>query len=181
MHDTWIHDLESWHDFFLLIGTAGVTLTGLLFVVISLGPRLIANHEATGVRAFISPNAVFFSSTLVVSAVFMMPGLPARVLGSLLVVGAVASVGYMIYTRAHQRWKQSQLPRLDWVWFVGLPLAAYFVLLAAGVSFLMHGALSFLLVAAGLILLLVIGIRNAWDLVIWVSQKEHSDKPDERE
>jgi hypothetical protein len=179
MHDTWIHDLQSWHEFFLLIGTAGVTLTGLLFVVISLGPRLIANHQATGVRAFISPNAVFFSSTLVVSAVFMMPALPERVLGWLLVVGAAASVGYMAYTRAHQQWRQNQLPVLDWVWFVGLPLAAYLVLLAAGVSFLMHGALSFLLVAAGLILLLVIGIRNAWDLVIWVSQKEHSDKPED--
>ena len=31
MHDTWTHELETWHEFFLLIGTAGVTLTGLLF------------------------------------------------------------------------------------------------------------------------------------------------------
>ncbi len=37
MHDTWTHELETWHEFFLLIGTAGVTLTGLLFVVVSLG------------------------------------------------------------------------------------------------------------------------------------------------
>ena len=42
MHDTWTHELETWHEFFLLIGTAGVTLTGLLFVVVSLGPRVVA-------------------------------------------------------------------------------------------------------------------------------------------
>src|SRR2546427_12939650 len=62
MHEAWAHQLEAWHDFYLLIGTAGVTLTGLLFVVVSLGPRVVANHEATGVRAFISPNAVYFTT-----------------------------------------------------------------------------------------------------------------------
>src|SRR5437773_5011229 len=73
MHDTWTHELETWHEFFLLIGTAGLTLTGLLFVVVSLGPRVVASHEATGVRAFISPNAVYFTTTLVVSAILMIP------------------------------------------------------------------------------------------------------------
>jgi len=32
MHEAWTHQLETWHEFYLLIGTAGVTLTGLLFV-----------------------------------------------------------------------------------------------------------------------------------------------------
>src|SRR6266571_4616649 len=121
MHDTWTHELETWHEFFLLIGTAGVTLTGLLFVVVSLGPRVVANHHATGVRAFISPNAVFFTTTLVVSALLMIPNVPAKVIG----------------------------------------------------SFLFQAVFSIHLVAGVLLLLLVIGIRNAWDLVIWISRREH--------
>ena len=173
MHEAWTHELETWHEFYLLVGTAGVTLTGLLFVVVSLGPRVVADHQATGVRAFISPNAVYFTTTLVVSAVLMVPSLPAMAIGALLCLGAVASLGYLAYTKAHQRWRHSKLPFLDWIWFVGLPIAGYVLLLLSGIGFLLEAALSMHGVAVALILLLVIGIRNAWDLVIWISQQEH--------
>ena len=52
LHEAWTHQLEIWHEFYLLVGTAGVALTGLLFVIVSLGPRVIADRQATGVRAF---------------------------------------------------------------------------------------------------------------------------------
>jgi hypothetical protein len=173
MHEAWTHELETWHEFYLLVGTAGVTLTGLLFVVVSLGPRVVADHQATGVRAFISPNAVYFTTALVVSALLMVPSLPAMAIGALLCLGAVASLVYLAYTQVHQRWRRNKLPFLDWIWFVGLPIAGYVLLLLSGIGFLSQAALSMHGVAIGLILLLVIGIRNAWDLVIWISQQEH--------
>jgi hypothetical protein len=174
MNEAWTQPLEAWHEFYLLIGTAGVTLTGLLFVVVSLGPRVVADHQATGVRAFISPNAVYFTTALVVSAVLMVPHLPALAIGVFLCVGAVASLGYLAYTKVHQRWRHGKLPFLDWIWFVGLPIAGYGLLLLSGMGFLLQAALSIHGVAMALILLLVIGIRNAWDLVIWISQQEHN-------
>ena len=173
MHDAWTHALETWHEFFLLIGTAGVTLTGLLFVIVSLGPRVVANQRATGVRAFMSPTAVFFTTTLVVSAVLLVPDLPAKIIGSFLCLGSIASLGYLVYTRAHQQWRHSKLTRLDWVWFIGLPTTAYLLLLFAGVAFLLQAVFSLHVVGGALILLLVIGIRNAWDMVIWISHREH--------
>jgi len=165
--------LTRWHEFFLLIGTAGVTLTGLLVVVVSLGPRVVANQQATGVRAFMSPNAVFFTTTLVVSAVLLVPDLPAKIIGSFLCLGSIASLGYLVYTRAHQQWRQSKLSRLDWVWFIGFPTSAYLLLLFAGIALLLQLVLSMHAVAAALILLLVTGIRNAWDMVIWISREKH--------
>jgi hypothetical protein len=169
-----MHQLEAWHEFYLLIGTAGATLTGLLFIVVSLGSRFIADQHATGVRAFLSPNAVYFTTTLVVSAVLMAPGMPATVIGTFLMFGAVASLGYLAYTKAHQQWRLSELPFLDWVWYVGLPAVAYVVLLLAGIGFLMHVPLAMIGVAAAMVLLLVIGIRNAWDIVLYISQKENA-------
>ena len=165
--------LTRWHEFFLLIGTAGVTLTGLLFVVVSLGPRVVANQQATGVRAFMSPYAVFFTTTLVVSAVLLVPDLPAKIIGSFLCLGSIASLGYLVYTRAHQQWRQSKLSRLDGVWFIGFPTSAYLLLLFAGIALLLQLVLSMHAVAAALILLLVTGIRNAWDMVIWISREKH--------
>jgi hypothetical protein len=32
MHESWVQQLESWREFYLLTGTAGVTLTGLLLL-----------------------------------------------------------------------------------------------------------------------------------------------------
>jgi hypothetical protein len=60
---------------------------------------------------------------------------------------------------------------MDWIWYVGLPIAAYVLLLLSGIGVLIQAPLSLYGVAAALILLLVIGIRNAWDLVIWISQQ----------
>jgi len=32
-----VEALKQWHDFYILVGTAGATLLGLLFVAVSLG------------------------------------------------------------------------------------------------------------------------------------------------
>jgi hypothetical protein len=172
MHDAWTHQLETWHEFYILVGTAGLTLTGLLFVVVSLRPKFVASRRATGARAFVSPNAVYFTTTLVVSAFFLVPDLSATVAGTMLCFGAGASLLYLAYTRAHQEWRRGKLPRLDWVWFVGLPLLSYLMLLMSGVGILVQSTFSIHGVATSLILLVIIGIRNAWDLVLWISQQE---------
>jgi hypothetical protein len=173
MQEAWIHQLEQWREFYLLIGTAGVTLTGLLFVVISIGPKMIAIHESTGVRAFISPNAVYFTSVLVVSGVLMAPEISQNVVGWLLCVGAVLSLVYLASVRAHRQWQENRLPVLDWIWFIGLPILAYLLALLSGVGLLRADPRAMYGIGTMLVLLLVIGIRNAWDLVIWIPQQEH--------
>ena len=175
MHEAWIHQLETWREFFLILGTAGLTLTGLLFVVISLGPRVAADRHATNVRAFVSPNAVFFTATLVVSSLFLVPGLSARMIGVLLCFGAGASFVYLACTRGHQQWRHNKLPMLDWIWFVGLPFFSNLLLLFAGVGLLVELFFAIYGVAAGLVLLVVTGIRNAWDLVLWTAQQQHKE------
>jgi hypothetical protein len=135
-------------------------------------PARACEDRPTGVRAFITPNIVYFATALVVSTVFLAPALPAMPIGVFLCVGALASLGYLAYTRAHQRWRQSKLPFMDWIWFVGMPIATYVLLLFSGIGFFLQATLAMHGVALTVILLLVIGIRNAWDLVIWISQQE---------
>lgn len=96
------HALEQWHEFFLLCGTAAATLIGALFIVISLGPSIIAAENQTGVRAFISPNA------------------------------GLLSMLYLWSTRAPRRWRENRLSKLDWVWYIAMPCCAYVLALAAG-------------------------------------------------
>jgi hypothetical protein len=135
---------------------------------------------ATGVRAFISPNIFIFTTTLVVSLVLMVPGPSGTAIGTFLCLGAVASLGYLAYTRAHRQWRHNKLSYPDWIWYVGLPPTGYVLLLLSGIGFLLQAAGSMHGVAAALILLLMIGIRNAWDLVIFMTQREQkqADQPD---
>lgn len=35
-----LKEIEGWHEFYLPIGSAGAALTGLLFILVSLGPRV---------------------------------------------------------------------------------------------------------------------------------------------
>jgi CBS domain containing-hemolysin-like protein len=66
MPDPWLQQLEAWRNFYMLLGTAAATLTGLMFVVVSLGPQQIGARTATGVRAFVTPTVVYFTTVLVV-------------------------------------------------------------------------------------------------------------------
>ena len=65
--------LESWSNFYVIVGSSAGGLTGLTFVVIA----LVADAHAvrlTGLRAFITPTIVHFGSALVISAVLNVPG-----------------------------------------------------------------------------------------------------------
>jgi hypothetical protein len=177
METSWPHQLEQWHDFFLLCGTAAVTLTGALFIVISLGPSIIAAQNNTGVKAFISPNAVYFTSVLIVAQVLLAPSVARTTTGWLLCTGAPLSMLYLWSTHALRHWRANGLSTLDGIWYIAFPYLAYASALIAGIMVLRDDALAMPVVAAVLLFLLVVGIRNAWDLAVWMPQQERNPDP----
>lgn len=62
------------------------------------------------------------------------------------------------------------------IWFVALPCLSYLLLLFAGVGFLTEVSFAMYAVAAGLVLLVITGIRNAWDLVLWTAKQQHKER-----
>ena len=126
--------LEAWHDFYVVVGSGAAALTGLLFVIVSLGPKVVASNTETGVRAFISPIAVHFTSALVGYTLMLAPDIPPAVLGSLLAIAGLGGVVYTAWTRVDTQWRRSKLPILDWIWFVGLPFIAFLLIAASGIS-----------------------------------------------
>jgi hypothetical protein len=125
METSWPHQLEQWHDFFLLCGTAAVTLTGALFIVISLGPSIIAAKIDTGVKAFVTPNAVYFTSVLIVAQVLLAPSLARTTTGWLLCTGAPLSMLYLWSTHAPRHWRANGLSTFDGIWYIVFPYLAY--------------------------------------------------------
>jgi len=174
MTDPWLLQLVAWHNFYLLLGTAAATLTGLMFVVVSLGPQLIAAHTATGVRAFATPTVVYFATVLLVAALMIVPAVPAPLLGALLALGSLGGLYYLGRAGAHTQWRQAKLDWLDWLWYVGLPIVSYLLLLGAAVGLGLRHPLGLASGAAAVLLLLIIGIRNAWDAVLVVAQQHRT-------
>jgi hypothetical protein len=163
--------LEGWHDFYVAVGSGAAALTGLLFVIVSLGPKVVASNTETGVRAFISPIAVHFTCVLVGSALMLAPDIPPAVLGSLLAIGGFGGVVYTAWTRADAQWRRSKLPILDWIWFVGLPFLAFLLIVGSGIGVAMRTPLGLYGFAVAIVLLIVIAIRNAWDIVVWMTRQ----------
>ena len=65
--------LHGWDNFYITAATAGATLIGLLFVVVTLGTGISTSSAVHGVRAFVTPTLAHFGGVLFLSLVVLMP------------------------------------------------------------------------------------------------------------
>jgi len=175
MDDTIQATLAGWGSFYQVTGAAAAALTGLQFIV----QTLIASNvfrpvtggdPEEGTAAFGSPTVVHFTLALLLSAVLCAPwpgygGLRA----TLGVFGAGALVYSAVVLRRTRR-QQAYVPILeDWVWHIVLPAVAYAAVLLAALLLGRGATGPLFLIAAATLLLLCIGIHNAWDTVTYLT------------
>ena len=167
--------LSGWENFYVVVGSSAGALTGLMFVVITLvagnAPRRSGGGE---LAAYGTPNVVHFCAVLFLAATLAAPWESLHVVGVLLVIAGVAGAIYasIIARRVirRARLEDSYDPVLeDWVWFVILPLVAYGALVVAAFLFLVDPTPALFIIGAAMILLLSIGIHNAWDTVTYLT------------
>ena len=159
-------ELERWHEFFVLVGTAGATLVALLFVAISLGAGFLTDKRANATRAFFSPVVVHFTAVFFISAVGLFPAHKPIVFAAL--VGGCAGIGAAI-----SLFTTVQLLRNSWTKYLQdhlaygpLPLISYAALLVAAAMIFNEHEYAMLVLAGALLTLLIVNIRNAWDLTL---------------
>ena len=114
--------LSNWQNFYMIMGTAAATLTGLMFVATSLvaGMETHVPTANAGISAFNTPTVVHFGIVLLLAGVLSAP----------------------------------------WQTFssLGLLLSALFI------------------IGLAMMLLLLVGIRNAWDMVTFLAvERAHSE------
>ena len=163
--------LDGWHEFYTVLGTAAAALVALLFVAVSVGAIAMTPERAGGTRTFMSPVVFHYSNILFLSLVMLVPGQTPKLLGT--VVG-VASFGSLIYSFVIlvRVFRSSMADLADRLAYGSAPVAAY----AAGlvVTWLMFtGRIDTGLdvLAGAALLLLMVNIRNAWDLMISLARR----------
>jgi hypothetical protein len=169
---------SAWENFYVIVGSSAGALTGLQFVVLTLIAEARAvRGSVQSISAFGSPNVVHFCTALFLSSLFSVPWRQSLPLAIITVAAGVAGVLYAITVMRRAQRQRDYKPVLeDWLWHVGLPLLAYTALLFGGIL-LLQGSLDAQYFVGGTSLLLVfVGIHNAWDTVMYIMEREQASK-----
>ena len=179
--------LSDWQSFYVIVGSSAAALTGLTFIVITIAAddgelASSASARLSGLRVFITPTAVHFGTALWLSALMCIPGQTALTLWVLLAGTGFAGLVYCVILLGRMLGKAFGYTPLasDWIWSILAPAAAYLAL--AGTGFMMpHRPTSSLYAVSGVaMLLLLIGIHNAWDVVVWITTERHARRERQR-
>jgi hypothetical protein len=166
--------LDTWQDFYVLVGTAAATLTGLMFVVITLIAQIQARKQIPSSRShvtvFSTSNVVHFGAVLLAAGILSAPWPALWPVSLLLGLAGLAGVTYMLIVLWLARHRLSYQPVFfDWLWYTVLPLVSYAFLLVAAIVLLSQPVPALFVIAAVTVLLLFIGIHNAWDVVTYTT------------
>jgi amino acid transporter len=166
-----IPELTHWESYYVIVGSSAAALTGLQFVVVALineSPR--APTSARAVAAYGSPTIVHFCMSLTIAAIITAPWTSMAGVSVTMALLGLANIGYdfVVFRRAHKQ--EEYKPEIsDWIWHTMLPLVAHATLMFAAISLLHSPVGSLFAVAVSALLLLFIGIHNAWDSVTYIA------------
>jgi hypothetical protein len=161
--------LAEWGNFYVIVGSSAGALIGLQFVVMTLiaGRPVGRGEEAEQASdAFSTPSVVHFGVVLLLSAIASAPwgsvGVPAILWG----LAGLGGIVYAAVVARRMRAQRAYRPVFeDWLFHILLPLAAYVMLAAAAFAARADTRRALFAVGATSLLLLFVGIHNAWDTV----------------
>jgi hypothetical protein len=172
--------LDGWENFYVIVGSSAGALIGLQFVVLALiAEAPMARRDAQAGDAFTTPSVVHFGVVLFLSAIVSAPW---HGIGKVAILWGLIGFGGIIYTIIVTRRLRAQTTYKpvfeDWLFHVLLPIAAYAAMAVSACVACSHERAALFLVAASALLLLFIGIHNAWDIVtyhVFVQKREQRE------
>ncbi len=157
-----------WETFYVIVGSSGGALTGLLFVVVALVADKRTPATDRGLSAFTTPSIFHFVLVMAIAALVTMPRHGLASLSVLL--GVCAAVGATVTVTAVRRimtFEQYEPVAEDWFFHGVAPGLCYAGLLVAAIALRPETELALYLIASATLLLLFIGIHNAWDVALY--------------
>ena len=161
--------LSAWENFYVIVGTSAGALIGLQFVVVTLiADTPIAQAGAQASSAFGTPTIVHLGTVLLLSAVISAPWQGIGAAAVLWGLVGLSGIVYEVIVARRMRAQTLYQPEFeDWLFYLLLPVAAYATLAGSAFAARFHVREALFGVGAGVLLLLFIGIRNAWDSVTY--------------
>jgi len=162
---------EGWHEFYLLAGTAAVTLVGLLFVALSFNLDVLIHESRAHLLAHARSTLLTFSYLLVVSLGVLIPHQGVIMLGMLILIASfVFGTIHVVQTRrpgggGDPRFERG-MRRRGRIFLIGYGIAA---LSSAGMLATRTPQLLFEMVPV-VCMMLGTAVGVAWDLLVEVGK-----------
>jgi len=166
--------LDRWHDFFIVLGAAAGTLIGAMFVVVSIASGLVKGSELAS-RIFVTPTIVHLAFVLMSCAFTLVPSVNRSTLGASAGVAGIVFLGYAGRNVFHIG-RRGEIERSDHLWYGVTPLIAYLLVIVGAALVLEAAPGAVETLGFALALLIIGGIRNAWDLILFFLERQGSDR-----
>jgi hypothetical protein len=172
---------EGWDNFYIIVGPSAGALIGLMFVVVTLTADSEPRGMERGAQVYITPIAFHFAVVLVLSAMTAVPGLPAPAVAAIIALLGLGGFFYALLTTVRlfgMGREKLYVPDLSDKLFYGVFPSLIYAALVVSAAIVFAGATwgAYGLGAVTMAILLI-GIRNAWDLVTAIvkslSKKRH--------
>jgi hypothetical protein len=162
---------NGWHEFYGLLGTAAAALLALLFVAASIGAAVLTYERAGPTRTYLSPVVFHYSNILFLSLIALIPGMTPGVFGGIIGIASAASVIYSVYI-LQRLFRDGIADLADRLGYGAVPVVAYASgLVVAYLELTGATAVGLDVLAGAALLLLVVNIRNAWDLMLALARR----------
>ena len=170
--------LSEWHEFYALLGTAAAALIALLFVAVSISTSVLTPDPESrrNTSTYLSPVVFHYANLLFLSLIALIP---TETCESFALAIAVPGAGSAIYSivialRVHRNSMSDLADRLG---YGAIPALCYAMGPVAALFLIEEKPAGLNLLAGAALLLLVINIRNAWDLMISLARRVNQPPP----
>jgi cytochrome bd-type quinol oxidase subunit 2 len=162
---------KDWENFYLLLGGAAGSLIGLLFIVVTLTAGRDREQVQRAGAIYMTPLVFHLAVVLVLSAAAMAPRLSAEAGGGLIGLAGLIGLVYLGWVCIRfGKLELSEAPHWsDFWWYAVAPVPGYVCLCASAAAVWLARPMAAWVAAAALMVLLLVAIRNAWDLVTWMA------------
>lgn len=173
-------ELAQWDSFYVIVGSAAGALIGLQFVVVTLVAQRPSLRTAEAGAAFATPNIVHFGAALLLSLLLRVPWQTITLAAALWGLIGFSGIVYMVIVARRIRVQTVYQPEFeDWLLHVVVPLVAHAILVLSALAAPSHTREALFGVGGATLLLLFIGIHNAWDSItyhVFVNKRETEEK-----
>lgn len=169
--------IERWHEFYLMAGTAAVTLAGLLFVALSLHLDRFVEKTHEHLLALSRVTLLSFTFVLFVSLFMLVPPQGARQTAIMIAAVGVAGLAWTIgLMRAAQHHDEAGFTRAQMRRRLIIPVVGYVMMLltALGLWFGIGEMLYMMIGAVCMILGNAAG--TSWELLVQIAKHKHTSQ-----
>ncbi len=175
-------ELSEWNNFYVIVGSSAGALIGLQFVVLTLISQRSHRRAPEAGAAFATPSVIHFAVALLLAAVGSAPWHSIGALALFWGLIGLSGITYTFIVARRMRAQKIYKPVFeDWLFHVLLPFAAYAMMAVS--ALVARGSVrpALFAISGATVVLLFVGIHNAWDAITYHVFDQHDEQPQAEE